>query len=223
MIRAYDEQYLNDAMCNLGEAFDFAANVCQVEPDDFLSMMISTGIAFQFERGVPKYVSGMSGTELALEVLRKSGIPAENAMARTEYSCSPEYWTGWITACFQWHTGRSFQNILESLSMREVLRLYPILHEVSEDRAIDALNRAILGKSLPTRLQSRRKDCGITQRELSEKSGVNLRTIQQYEHRSKDINKAAGATLRALSIALSCHIEDLLEYHDASADLHPGD
>ena len=212
MIHAYDEQYLNDAMCNLGEAFDFAANVCQVEPDDFLSMMISTGIAFQFERGVPKYVSGMSGTELALEVLRKSGIPAENAMVRTEYSCSPEYWTGWITACFQWHTGRSFQNILESLSMREVLRLYPILHEVSEDRAIDALNRAILGKSLPTRLQSRRKDCGITQRELSKKSGVNLRTIQQYEHRSKDINKAAGATLRALAIALSCQIEDLLEY-----------
>ena len=212
MIHAYDEQYLNDAMCNLGEAFDFAANVCQVEPDDFLSMMISTGIAFQFERGVPKYVSGMSGTELALEILRKSGIPAETAMPRTEYSCSPEYWTGWITACFQWHTGRSFQNILESLSMREVLRLYPILHEVSEDRAIDALNRAILGKSLPTRLQSRRKDCGITQRELSEKSGVNLRTIQQYEHRSKDINKAAGATLRALAIALSCQIEDLLEY-----------
>ena len=212
MIHAYDEQYLNDAMCNLGEAFDFAANVCQVEPDDFLSMMISTGIAFQFERGVPKYVSGMSGTELALEVLRKSGIPAETAMAKTEYSCSPEYWTGWITACFQWHTGRSFQNILETLSMREVLRLYPILHEVSEDRAIDALNRAILGKSLPTRLQSRRKDCGITQRELSEKSGVNLRTIQQYEHRSKDINKAAGATLRALAIALSCQIEDLLEY-----------
>ena len=212
MIHAYDEQYLNDAMCNLGEAYDFAANVCQVEPDDFLSMMISTGIAFQFERGVPKYVSGMSGTELALEVLRKSGIPAETAMAKTEYSCSPEYWTGWITACFQWHTGRSFQNILESLSMREVLRLYPILHEVSEDRAIDALNRAILGKSLPTRLQSRRKDCGITQRELSEKSGVNLRTIQQYEHRSKDINKAAGATLRALAIALSCQIEDLLEY-----------
>ena len=212
MIHAYDEQYLNDAMCNLGEAYDFAANVCQVELDDFLSMMISTGIAFQFERGVPKYVSGMSGTELALEVLRKSGIPAETAMAKTEYSCSPEYWTGWITACFQWHTGRSFQNILESLSMREVLRLYPILHEVSEDRAIDALNRAILGKSLPTRLQSRRKDCGITQRELSEKSGVNLRTIQQYEHRSKDINKAAGATLRALAIALSCQIEDLLEY-----------
>lgn len=62
-----------------------------------------------------------------------------------------------------------------------------------------------------------------TQRELSEKSGVNLRTIQQYERRSRDINKAAGATLRALSIALSCRIEDLLEYHDTPADLRRGD
>lgn len=107
--------------------------------------------------------------------------------------------------------------------MREILRLYPILHEVSEDRAIDTLNRTIRGKSLPTRLQHRRKNCGITQRELSEKSGVNLRTIQQYERRSRDINKAAGATLRALSIALSCRIEDLLEYHDTPADLRRGD
>ena len=62
-----------------------------------------------------------------------------------------------------------------------------------------------------------------TQRELSGKSGVNLRTIQQYERRSRDINKAAGATLRALSIALSCSIEDLLEYHDTPADLRRGD
>ena len=62
-----------------------------------------------------------------------------------------------------------------------------------------------------------------TQRELSEKSGVNLRTIQQYERRSRDINTAAGATLRALSIALSCRIEDLQEFHDTPADLRRGD
>ena len=152
MIRAYDKKYLNDAMLNLGEAFDFAANVCQVELDNFLSMMISTGIAFPFERGVPKYVSGMSGTELALEILQKSGVAVENPAARTEYSCSPIL-NRLDHDCFQWDTGRSFQNIRESLSMRKILRLYPILHEVSEDRAIDALNRTIRGKSLPTRLQ----------------------------------------------------------------------
>ena len=211
MTHAYDERYLDDAMRNLGEAFDFALNVCQVKLDDFLSMMIATGTAAQFERGVPKYVSGMSGTEFAMEVLRKSGLPVENALPQTEYSCSPAYWVGWIVAYFQWHTGRSFQSIRESLSMREVLRLYPTLHEASEARAVDALNRVIRNKALPPRLQVRRKNCALTQRELSERSGVNLRTIQQYERRSKDINKAAGSTLRALALVLSCRIEDLLE------------
>ena len=212
MIRAYDEQYLSDAMRNLGEAFDFARNVCRIDLDTFLSMMISTGIAALFEQGTPKYVSGMSGAELAMGVMRKSGLEPDHILAQVEYDCSPEYWTGWIAAYFQWFTGRSFQSIREALSMREILRLYPTLHEVSEDRAVDTLNAIIRGKALPTRLQARRKNCSLTQRKLSELSGVNLRAIQQYEGRSKDINKAAGATLRSLARALSCRIEDLLEY-----------
>ena len=50
-----------------------------------------------------------------------------------------------------------------------------------------------------------------SQRELAEKSGVNLRTLQQYELKAKDINKAATTTLLALSKTLGCKIEDLLE------------
>ena len=212
MIHAYDEPYLSDAMHNLGEAFDFAWTICHIELDSFLSMMISSGIAAQFEHGSPKYVCGMSGTELVLNVLRKKGIIVENVSAQVEYDCSPEYWTGWIMAYFQWYTGRSFQSIREVLSMREILHLYPTLHEVSEDRAVDTLNNIILKKALPTRLQARRKNSQLTQRKLSELSGVSIRTIQQYEERSRDINKAAGATLRLLAQALSCRIEDLLEY-----------
>ena len=212
MIHAYDEQYLSDAMHNLGEAFDFARNVCRIELDTFLSMMISSGVASLFEQGTPKYVSGMSGTELAMGVMQKSGIELNHLSAQVEYDCSPEYWTGWIVAYFQWYTGRSFQSIREVLSMQEILRLYPTLHEVSEDRAVDTLNSIIRKKALPTRLQARRKNCKLTQRKMSELSGVNIRTIQQYEGRSKDINKAAGATLRSLAQVLSCRIEDLLEY-----------
>jgi len=69
-----------------------------------------------------------------------------------------------------------------------------------------------LKKALPTRLQVRRKNNKLTQRKLIELAGVNLRTIQQYEERSKDINKDAGATLRSLAQVLSCRIEDILEY-----------
>jgi len=212
MTHAYSEYYLDEAMRNLGEAFDFARNVCLLELDVFLTMMISSGIATQFGHGVPKYVCGMSGTELVLEVLRLSGLSVEDAKAQIEYDCSPEYWCGWITAYFQWRTGRSFQNIRESLSMKEIHSLYHVLHEASEERAHDTLERIIAKKALPTPLQARRKNNGLTQRELSERSGVNLRTLQQYEMRYKNINKAAGDTLRSLANALSCQIEELLEY-----------
>lgn len=216
MIRAYSELYLDDAMRNLGEAFDFVYKVYHIELDDFLSMMINTSVAREFERGNPKYVSGLSGTELALEVLGKTGIALTHLEALTDYDRSPEYWAGWMVAYFQWFTGRTFRSIYEALSMQEVLRLYPTLHEVSEKRAVDGLNRVIRHKALPARLQFRRKSAQMTQWELSQASGVSLRTIQQYEQRSKDINKAAGATLRALAWALDCDIENLLEYdcHD---------
>ena len=53
-----------------------------------------------------------------------------------------------------------------------------------------------------------------TLQELAEKTGVNLRTLQQYENRSKDIGKAAGSTLLALSRVMGCRMEDLLEYNE---------
>ena len=85
MIHAYDEQYLSDAMRNLGEAFDFARNVCRIDLDTFLTMMISTGVAALFEQGTPKYVSGMSGVELALGVMRRSGLEPGHIPVQVEY------------------------------------------------------------------------------------------------------------------------------------------
>lgn len=50
-----------------------------------------------------------------------------------------------------------------------------------------------------------------TQKELSERSGVSLRSIQMYEQRNKDINKASAETIYRLSKALGCNMEDLIE------------
>lgn len=50
MTRAYNEQYLDEAMRNLGEAFDYAAHGCNMELDDFLNLFIAGGFARQFGR-----------------------------------------------------------------------------------------------------------------------------------------------------------------------------
>lgn len=46
---------------------------------------------------------------------------------------------------------------------------------------------------------------------VSEAADVNLRTLQQYEVRDKEINKAAAAKVIALSKVLMCRPEDLME------------
>lgn len=46
---------------------------------------------------------------------------------------------------------------------------------------------------------------------MEEVSGVPLRTIQQYEQRQKNINKAQVEYLLMLAQALCCRIEDLVE------------
>ena len=138
--------------------------------------------------------------------------------AQIAYDYSPQYWCGWILAYYQWYTGRSFKNIMKHITMQEIEKLYPTLHEASEEKFVDIVNRMIRKKNPPTRLQAQRKISGYSQRELAEKVGVNLRTLQQYEIRAKDINKAAGTTLLALAKVLGCRVEDLLEYDSSEIE-----
>ncbi|MBQ8292530.1 MAG: helix-turn-helix transcriptional regulator [Bacilli bacterium] len=214
MIVAYDEQYLDDVMKNLGEAMDYAVNYCKIDIDSFMDLFISTEFAEKIEKGIPKYVSGISGTELVMEVFLKANSMSEFPRCQIEYDYSQEYWCGWILAYYQWYTRRSFKEIKKYITMKEIVKLYPTLHEASEMKFIDTLNAIIRKKTFSTHLQLQRKIRGFSQRELAEKVGISVRTLQQYEIRAKDINKAAGITLLLLSNVLGCRIEDLLEYDD---------
>lgn len=62
-----------------------------------------------------------------------------------------------------------------------------------------------------TSLKYRRQRASLSQRDLAELSGVPVRTIQQYEQRQKNINKAQAETLAMLANALYCSINDLME------------
>jgi transcriptional regulator with XRE-family HTH domain len=65
-----------------------------------------------------------------------------------------------------------------------------------------------------SKLQDIRKANNLSQSKLAEKSGVNLRMVQNYELGFKDINKAQAITLYKLAQALDCTIEDLLELNN---------
>lgn len=211
MKHAYSELYLDDAMENMGEMIDYAVNVCHMDIEEFWKLFLASGWADEFAKGSPKAVCGMSGTEMVYEVLDKSGLTDQEFPIQIEYERSREYWSGWILAYYQWLTGKKFQDIYKGLNMKEIQRLYPTLHEASEEKFVEVANRIIAENAHTTKLQQLRKNSGYSQSELAERSGVNKRMIQQYEIGAKDINKAAGTTLLALARVLGCEVEDLLE------------
>ena len=62
------------------------------------------------------------------------------------------------------------------------------------------------------KLKIMRPGAGLSQRQLSELSGVNLRTIQDYESNGGQvIDKSNLRTLLNLAKALGCNIKDILE------------
>ena len=62
-----------------------------------------------------------------------------------------------------------------------------------------------------TNLKKYRERAGITQAELSLRTGVNMRTLQDYEQGRKPINQAAAITVYRIARALGVNVEDILE------------
>ena len=65
-----------------------------------------------------------------------------------------------------------------------------------------------------SKLQTARKAKGLTQKQLAEASGLNLRTLQHYEQGSKDLNQAAAITVYGLAVLLGVKVEDLLDIEE---------
>lgn len=72
-------------------------------------------------------------------------------------------------------------------------------------------------------LKQYREQLGYTQKELAYRSGINYRSLQDYEQGHKRLASANGETLLRLSMALGCSVEQLFDNPDdtvAGAPLH---
>ncbi len=211
MSYSYKETYLGDAMRNLGEMTEYAYYACDVEPDKALRIFIISGYADRFGKGDPCVVSGMSGTELYQHAAEECGLnmtPWLGALVR--YKTDVYYWAGYILAYYQWSANRTFGKILSVIKTDDLMRMYPALHTASDERAIEEIEELYRERSAYGRLQEYRKRINMTQAQLAEASGVNIRTLQQYEIGSKSLRKAAAETVFSLADVLGCRPEELI-------------
>lgn len=211
MIRAYDESYLNDAKQLLALFFDYLLYDCGFEADWAAVLFVASGYAEQFERGNPAVLAGMSGIELARVAVKKVYRTKELPSARYVEGATDAYWAGWALAEYQWYSARRFKDIFDCVKVSDILGMYAVFHEMDISQFIEAMEKKCSAVSAETKLKKLRESRGLSQAKLAALSGVKLRSIQMYEQRLNDIDKAQAQTVYKLSRVIGCAVEDLLE------------
>ena len=203
-IQTYNDLYLHYVAENLGVMFEHAVDI-GINPTIFWNTFINSNVAKQIEKGNPKYL-----TCSALDYLNEIYAGKRNIPEKEDINKDMYYWAGWILAQYQHKKGYSFYKINNNLPIEKVLDLYFTLHEADVTKFYDVADTYFKKQEI-TNIKKIRQANELSQSELAKKAGVELRSIQMYEQRRNDINKAQGETLYKLANALGCNIEDLLE------------
>ena len=211
MTHAYQEIYLSKAQSVMGDAFDYAVNTCGIIGTDFVKLFIASSVSKRMENGEPAYLAGKSGIEIVREIVAETKGQELQIEPQEHFGRSKEYWIGWAIAYYQWYSGRKYSDIFKVLSFEDLQKMYYTLHEADITKFVDIVDSKIKEYFSETNLKRIRTAYGFTQAELAERSGVSLRSIQMYEQRNKNINKASADSMYSLAKALGCTMEDLIE------------
>ena len=211
MIRAYREIYLSRAQSALGDAFDYAVNSCGISGEDFVKLFVVSTISHRMEKGEPSVLAGKSGIEITSDVVFETTGKILDAETKENFGRSREYWIGWAVAYYQWYSSRSYSEIFKAVSFNDLKKMYYTLHEADISKFTDIMDEKVKETFSDTNLKRIRTAYGCTQAALAKQSGVTLRSIQMYEQRRKDINKASAETLYRISKVLGCTVENLIE------------
>lgn len=211
MTHAYQEIYLSKAQSVLGDAFDYTVNTCNISGNDFVKLFVASSVSKRIENGEPVYLAGKSGIEIAREIVAETKGQELEIEPQEHFERSKEYWIGWAVAYYQWYSERKYSDIFQVVSFDDLQKMYYTLHEADITKFADIMDSQVREYFSETNLKRIRVTYGFTQAELAERSGVSLRSIQMYEQRNKNINKANADTTYRLAKALGCTMEDLIE------------
>ena len=140
MTRAYIEPYLKDVMRNLGVMSHFCINEYGVSPEKFSELFPKSHVAKQISMGNPRFLTGMSGKEMADLMMDSLSASESKSNNSNQYHISPEYWAGWVMAYYQWYTAKSFAQMYEDgQTYEKVLMMYHPMHEADLAKVVEVM------------------------------------------------------------------------------------
>ena len=204
MIHGYHEDYLGFVMKNYGKVFDIALRQMRIDPDLFQRRLSESYAAEALMKLDHRYIVGMSGTEILRTIMDDDTIVDSDPL----HPPGAEYWAGYISAYAQWYWFRSFRELFDAISLKEILGLYHPYHEMD----ISQVNELIGKRLIPVNIIKRKRtEIGITQRDLAEYTDISLPTIRAYEQGELELGRAQADNIYVLSKVLRCSMEDLLK------------
>ena len=143
MIHAYREIHLNKVQSVLGDVFDYAINFCDVLPNDFVKLFLSSDISDKIQNGEVSYIKGKSGIEITLDIFEQTNKMLFEVKDYESYTRSKEYWIGWAVAYYQLYSNRKFHEIFQAISISELGKMYYTLHEADISKFVEILDQRI--------------------------------------------------------------------------------
>lgn len=209
MMYAYDETLLYKARNTMAWMFDYAVNTLGINLAVFYQMFLASSVSANFGNGDSSTIAGKSGPELVIKIINEFDSDIEIKPYIVKLDRSPEYWLGWALSYYQWLRRESFRRIDDNVPITDMILMYKKYHEMDIEHFVIEIDRRMNESSKESMLKRLRLYAKYSQKDLSDKTDIPVRTIQQYEQGQKSINNAKTDTILKLARALYCEPEDL--------------
>ena len=145
MTHAYSELYIENAQKVFGHMLHYVVYDLGMKYDPYCRLFVQSGVADQFGRGNPRFVAGMSGTELADEVLRRVTGHGCDKEPEPYTDRTDAWWTGYTLAWYQWWTSCDFRELFEQVPPSSVAGMYRKYHEMDLQHSADEITAGTCG------------------------------------------------------------------------------
>lgn len=216
-VTAYPQNRLQPMQNLLSEILDAAVYELHLDATEFYDTFAVSELAKRIEKGDLRLLDelkdkfGGSYKKLAGTIMPGKDRQVGQVPLRYAGGKSPEYWAGSMLAFYQWQTCIPFEEINKYLSIEYVKGMHGDYHERSPQEFSAVISTLFKGAKRDTNLASIRRAAGLSQKQLAEAADIPVRTIQQYEQRQKNINKAQAEYIFRMARVLGCKMDDLLE------------